>query len=190
MHESLSFHCFLARVIPQTEEGERPGSKPDKSLQLIDAQTPVDRDLHLILDNYATHKHPKVQKWLAKHPRFHLHFTPTSASWLNIVEHQTLQRTRPRFRALRISGTMKIQRALSVRQPFAEMILRGTKKLSFAAFVLTSESASTSTPAPSQAILIFLQSSVVNRAIYRLEFLLAQSRSWIAPGQTVSLSGI
>jgi transposase len=57
-----------------------------KFLQLIDTQTPADRDLHLILDNYATHKHPKVQKWLAKHPRFHLHFTPTSASWLNMVE--------------------------------------------------------------------------------------------------------
>jgi transposase/transcriptional regulator with XRE-family HTH domain len=57
-----------------------------KFLQLIDEQTPADRDLHLILDNYATHKHPKVQKWLAKHPRFHLHFTPTSASWLNMVE--------------------------------------------------------------------------------------------------------
>ena len=57
-----------------------------KFLQLIDAQTPPDRDLHLILDNYATHKHPKVQKWLARHPRFHLHFTPTSASWLNMVE--------------------------------------------------------------------------------------------------------
>lgn len=57
-----------------------------KFLQLIDAQTPADRDLHLILDNYATHKHPKVRKWLAKHPRFHLHFTPTSSSWLNMVE--------------------------------------------------------------------------------------------------------
>jgi transposase len=57
-----------------------------KFLQLIDAQTPAARELHLILDNYATHKHPKVQKWLAKHPRFHLHFTPTSASWLNMVE--------------------------------------------------------------------------------------------------------
>ncbi len=55
-----------------------------KFLQLIDAQTPPGRDLHLILDNYATHKHPKVKAWLAKHPRFHL--TPTSASWLNLVE--------------------------------------------------------------------------------------------------------
>src|SRR5215210_6724386 len=57
-----------------------------KFLQQIDAETPADRDLHLILDNYATHKHPKVKKWLARHPRFHLHFTPTSASWLNMVE--------------------------------------------------------------------------------------------------------
>lgn len=42
--------------------------------------------MHLILDNYATHKHPAVEAWLAKHPRFHLHFTPTSSSWLNLVE--------------------------------------------------------------------------------------------------------
>ncbi len=57
-----------------------------KFLRLIDLETPPDRELHLILDNYATHKHPKVKAWLAKHPRFHLHFTPTSASWLNMVE--------------------------------------------------------------------------------------------------------
>jgi transposase len=47
---------------------------------------PGDLDVHLILDNYATHKHPKVLAWVAKHTRFHLHFTPTSASWLNLVE--------------------------------------------------------------------------------------------------------
>lgn len=57
-----------------------------KFLRLLDAQTAADRDLHLILDNYATHKHAKVKAWLEKHPRFHLHFTPTSASWLNMVE--------------------------------------------------------------------------------------------------------
>ena len=44
------------------------------------------RELHLICDNYGTHKHPKVREWLAAHPRVHLHFTPTSASWLNLVE--------------------------------------------------------------------------------------------------------
>jgi transposase len=55
-------------------------------LRLIDNQTPADKALHLIADNYATHKHPAVKRWLARHPRFHMHFTPTSSSWLNMVE--------------------------------------------------------------------------------------------------------
>ena len=57
-----------------------------KFLKQIDRETPKDKALHLIADNYATHKHPKVQEWLAKHPRITMHFTPTSASWLNMVE--------------------------------------------------------------------------------------------------------
>jgi transposase len=57
-----------------------------KFLKLIKSQVPADRQVHLICDNYATHKHPKVQAWAAKHPRFHFHFTPTGASWLNMVE--------------------------------------------------------------------------------------------------------
>lgn len=55
-------------------------------LKEIDKHTPPDRELHLICDNYATHKHQKVQEWLKRHPRIHVHFTPTSASWLNMVE--------------------------------------------------------------------------------------------------------
>jgi transposase len=55
-------------------------------LKKIDRETPKDKTLHLIADNYATHKHPVVQAWLEKHPRFNMHFTPTSASWLNMVE--------------------------------------------------------------------------------------------------------
>jgi transposase len=55
-------------------------------LKLIDAAVPKDLDLHLVLDNYATHKTPAIHQWLLKHPRFHLHFTPTSSSWLNLVE--------------------------------------------------------------------------------------------------------
>lgn len=55
-------------------------------LRLVNDATPEHKQLHLIVDNYATHKHPKVQRWLKRHPRFHLHFTPTSASWLNMVE--------------------------------------------------------------------------------------------------------
>jgi transposase len=57
-----------------------------KFLRLIERQIPNDLQIHLILDNYATHKHPDVQAWLVKHPRFHLHFTPTSSSWLNMIE--------------------------------------------------------------------------------------------------------
>jgi transposase len=57
-----------------------------KFLRLIDTQTPADVDLHLILDNYGTHKHPRVRNWLKRHPRVHLHFTPTSSSWLNLIE--------------------------------------------------------------------------------------------------------
>ena len=55
-------------------------------LKQIDAQTPSDLDLHLIVDNYATHKHPKVMNWLKRHKRFHIHFIPTSSSWLNVIE--------------------------------------------------------------------------------------------------------
>jgi transposase len=55
-------------------------------LKQIDRETPRSLDLHLIADNYATHKHPKVRAWLEKHPRFTMHFTPTSSSWLNLVE--------------------------------------------------------------------------------------------------------
>src|SRR6267378_3748411 len=57
-----------------------------KFLRLIDRQTPADKQLHLIVDNYATHKHPAVLRWAARHKRFHFHFTPTSSSWLNMVE--------------------------------------------------------------------------------------------------------
>ena len=57
-----------------------------KFLKLIDEQTPRELDLHLIVDNYATHKHEKVKRWLKRRPRFHMHFIPTSSSWLNIVE--------------------------------------------------------------------------------------------------------
>src|SRR5215469_2185257 len=57
-----------------------------QSLTIIDGIIPPDKQLHLIADNYATHKHRKVQRSLAKHPRFHVHFTPTSSSWLNMVE--------------------------------------------------------------------------------------------------------
>jgi len=57
-----------------------------KFLRHLDREFPGERDLHLIVDNYRTHTHANVNAWLAKHPRFYLHFTPTSSSWLNLVE--------------------------------------------------------------------------------------------------------
>lgn len=55
-------------------------------LKKINRETPKGLQLHLIVDNYATHKHPVVKEWLKRHPRFHMHFTPTSSSWMNMVE--------------------------------------------------------------------------------------------------------
>ena len=67
-------------------------------LAVIDRHTPPELDLHLIVDNYGTHKHPAVRRWLQRHPRFHLHFTPTSASWLNQVERWFRELTTKRIR--------------------------------------------------------------------------------------------
>jgi len=67
-------------------------------LKLIDAAVPKDLDLHLVLDNYATHKTPAIHQWLLKHPRFRLHFTPTSSSWLNLVERWFAELTNRKLR--------------------------------------------------------------------------------------------
>ena len=69
-----------------------------KFLRLLDQSMPAHLELHLIADNYATHKHPKVQRWFGRHPRFHMHFTPTSASWLNMVERFFRDLTQNRLR--------------------------------------------------------------------------------------------
>lgn len=67
-------------------------------LRVIDKVTPPEKQLHLIVDNYATHKHPLVRKWVARHPRFHMYFTPTSSSWLNMVERFFRDLTQNRLR--------------------------------------------------------------------------------------------
>jgi len=67
-------------------------------LKKIDAETLSSLQLHLIVDNYGTHKHPRVQSWLRRHPRFHLHFTPTSSSWLNMVERWFRELTQKQIR--------------------------------------------------------------------------------------------
>ena len=69
-----------------------------KFLRQIDRQTAGGLDLHLILDNYRTHSHPHVEQWLEKHRRFHIHFTPTSTSWLNLIERWFAELTRKQIR--------------------------------------------------------------------------------------------
>lgn len=78
-------------------------------LKKIDHETPAGLDLHLIADNYGTHKHPSVNSWLRRHPRFHLHFIPTSSSWLNMVERWFREITDKRIRR----GTFKSVRDLT-----------------------------------------------------------------------------
>ena len=67
-------------------------------LKKIDGESPTGLDLHLIVDNYGTHKHPRVKSWLQRHPRFHMHFIPTSSSWLNMVERWFREITDKRIR--------------------------------------------------------------------------------------------
>ena len=67
-------------------------------LRIIDKLTPKDRQVHLIVDNYATHKHPTVKRWIERRKRFHVHFTPTSCSWLNMVERFFRDLTEKRLR--------------------------------------------------------------------------------------------
>jgi transposase len=83
-----------------------------KFLKQIDVSTPANLDLHLIVDNYATHKHPNVLKWLKKHPRFHLHFTPTSSSWLNVIERWFRDITQNRLRNGVFRSVLELERAI------------------------------------------------------------------------------
>ena len=81
-------------------------------LKLIDQQIAEALDLHLIVDNYATHKTPAVKRWLKAHPRFHLHFTPTSASWLNMVERFFAEITRNRIRRGAFKSVAELKAAI------------------------------------------------------------------------------
>ena len=81
-------------------------------LNAVEAEVPADRIVHAILDNYATHKHPKVRAWLARHPRWIFHFTPTSASWLNAVESFFSALTRRRIRRGVFCSIVDLQAAI------------------------------------------------------------------------------
>ena len=82
-------------------------------LERIERATPRRRDIYLILDNHGTHTHPKVQAWLAAHPRYHVHFTPTGASWLNLVERWFAGITRQRIRRGTFHSVAELNRAIS-----------------------------------------------------------------------------
>jgi transposase len=81
-------------------------------LDKVDAATNSRLDVHLILDNYGTHKHPDVKEWFKVHPRYHVHFTPTSASWLNQIERWFAEITRKRIRRGTFSSVRDLERAI------------------------------------------------------------------------------
>ena len=85
----VSEKCILrpatGKVIGECHRRHR-SQEFERFLNTIDAAVPADLDVHLVLDNYGTHKTVRIRRWLARHSRFHVHFTPTSASWLNLVE--------------------------------------------------------------------------------------------------------
>ncbi len=81
-------------------------------LRRIDESVPAHLELHLIVDNYGTHKTPAVQRWLLRHPRFHLHFTPTSASWINMVERWFGELTQKQIRRGAHRSTEQLERAI------------------------------------------------------------------------------
>ena len=82
-------------------------------LNTIEADIPIGKMVHVVLDNYATHKHPKVRAWLARHPRFVFHFTPTSASWLNAVEGFFAKLTRRRLKRGVFRSIVDLQAAIN-----------------------------------------------------------------------------
>ena len=82
-------------------------------LNTVEAQVPARKAIHAVVDNYATHKHPSVQKWLTRHPRWTFHFTPTSASWLNAVEGFFAKLTRRRLKRGVFRSVVDLQAAIN-----------------------------------------------------------------------------
>jgi transposase len=83
-----------------------------KFLDLVDSQVPADLEVHLIVDNYGTHKTDMIHRWMLRNPRFHLHFTPTSASWINLVERWFAQLTQKQLRRGVHRSTIALERAI------------------------------------------------------------------------------
>jgi len=83
-----------------------------KFLKQIDAETPSELNVHVIADNYATHKHANVKRWLSRHPRFHMHFTPTSSSWANVIERFFRDLTVKRLRRGTFRNVPELEKAI------------------------------------------------------------------------------
>ena len=79
---------------------------------MIESHVPADLEVHLVMDNYATHKTPAVQRWLARHPRWHVHFTPAGASWLNQVERFFAMLTEKQLRRGVHRSTQELEQAI------------------------------------------------------------------------------
>ena len=97
-HDKMRELRCVSPGIPRTASPLRSEAVPHNPSHPSILGTPAELDLHLIVDNYATHKHPKVQSWLKRHRRFHVHFIPTSSSWLNLVERWFREITDKRLR--------------------------------------------------------------------------------------------
>jgi hypothetical protein len=81
-------------------------------IKAVEKQTDPELELHFILDNYATHKHPKVKDWFERHPRVHFHFLPTSTSWLNLVERFFSEITTRQIRRLAVNSVAELEEAI------------------------------------------------------------------------------
>ncbi len=106
-----AFNIQSGEVIGETHRRHR-SQEFLKFLRTIDASVPDELDVHIVMDNYGTHKTQKVKNWLARHPRFHTHFTPTSASWLNQVERWFATLTERQIRRGSFRSTRQLEQAL------------------------------------------------------------------------------
>lgn len=114
-HGTLSLFAALdvatGKVIGKCFARHR-GSEFLKFLREIESNVPLDLDVHLVMDNYATHKTPAIRRWLARHPRWHVHFTPTSASWINQVERFFAELTEKQIRRGVHRSTRQLEQAI------------------------------------------------------------------------------
>ena len=116
-HETRTYHLsgtqHGAGSLPQRDDSGTDGTRGLYGYNVVDyAVVPAELEVHLIMDNYGTHKTALIQRWLAKRPRYHVHFTPTSASWLNLVERFFAELTNKQLRRGVFRSTEELERAI------------------------------------------------------------------------------